>query len=403
MIRTYIFDADVAPARITETGSGSGLGAETRPFEDIAFDAAYQQILDSGNVLPMHCHPDWNRMFEPAGSRFVVLVDPAGGPAFAFSVERSRSRALPGQWLLRVRHFGDIRSGVLAAAGLAAVAHLASCQKHLLRVYLEVFCPFADVRSSIARSAQEHGFRRSQPQSTGYESTLALKLDKSEEELFLSFSRSARRNIRAPAKKGLLIRPITDENHAERMSSLLAETLRRTGGSKQDKDWAKIIAFSRLHPDLSRVVGCFSTSATMPSDLLSFAWGCRHCDHATHTAAASTRTPGCNMPLSYATTWDLIQWAKHHGATWFDFGGVTSCKPDTDDSLEGISDFKRFFTTQTIQVGEEWTFEPSHLKGQLARLIGKTAGWAHRWVNRSSSGYRSPQDVQNVAPASLQG
>lgn len=244
-----------------------------------------------------------------------------------------------------------------------------------------MFSANAEVRQGIGHSASQHGFIRTRPPSTGYENTLALDLAKSDADLFLGFSHSARRNIRAPAKKGLAISSITEGKYAQRMASLLHETLGRTGGAQQGQDWNRVIAFSNAHPALSRIAGCFSPDSDLPEALLSFAWGCNHGDHATHTAAASTRTPGSNLPLSYATTWDLILWAKQHGVQWFDFGGITPGALGAADKLGGISDFKRFFSSQTVQVGEEWTLEPSKLKARLSQCIGKTAHWVHRLVS----------------------
>lgn len=328
--------------------------------------------------LPLQDQPDWLKVFATADGHLVVLRDPAGRPAFAFSVGLSRSRALPGHWLMRVHHYGATDSVALATAGVAELARLAARQKHLLRLYLGVFSANQEVRRGIGRCAASLGFVRSQTPSTGYENTLALHLGKSEEDLFRGFSHSARRNIRAPAKKGLQIRPVTSALYADRMAALLQETLARSGGSRQAQDWHKLIAFSADYPELSRITGCFSADSDGPQSLLSFAWGCHHGDHVTHTVAASTRQPGSNLPLSYAIAWDLILWAKRSGTQWFDFGGITPGSRGTGDNLGGISDFKRFFSTNVVNVGEEWTLEPSRMRANVSQFIGRTARWIDR-------------------------
>lgn len=356
--------------------------AQTTSLDDSACGRIHQELLSHGISLPLQDHPDWRKLFVTDRGHMVILRDAAGKPAFAFSVGLSRSRALPGHWLMRVQHYGATNSAAVASVGVAALAQLAIRQKNLLRAQLEVFSANQEVRKGIGQSASSLGFSRSQPPSTGYAKTLALNLAKSEEDLFLGFSRSARRNIRAPAKKGLEIRLITSAMYAERMSALLQETFARTGGSRQFHDWRKRIEFSNAHPGLSRITGCFPKGCDEPASLLSFAWGCNHGDHVTHTSAASTRQPGSNLPLSYAIAWDMILWAQKNGAKWFDFGGITPGSFGTGDGLGGVSDFKRFFSSNVINVGEEWTLEPSKFKGRVSQLIGNTA----RWIERLSPG-----------------
>jgi|GEM_PF-1899033 len=353
----------------------SNLVAEVLALDDNRRDCVHQELLDAGIALPMQHQPSWERAFNISSGYLVLLRDEVGRPVYAFSARFSRSRALPGQRLLRVSHYGATHSADAAATGIAALAKLASRQKHLLRVYLEVLSANQKVRQSIAQSALAHGFVRQHPQRTGYAHTLMIDLSRSSEAIFQGFSRSARRNILAPEKRSLTIRPVTLELYADRMSALLQETLDRTGGVQQGFDWRRIIDYSNTYPALSRISGCFDDTISGPDALLSYAWGCHHGNYATHAVAASTRVPGSNLPLSYATAWDLIQWARINGAQWFDFGGVTLSPPEQENSLAGISSFKRFFTSNEVDVGEEWTLEPSLLKAKMARLVGKTAQW----------------------------
>ena len=68
------------------------------------------------------------------------------------------------------------------------------------------------------------------------------------------------------------------------------------------------------------------------------------------------------------------RWAKSQGVTWFDFGGITvGTQGDPDDPLGGISDFKRYFSRDVVEVGEERVFEPRRLRAGLARGIGTGA------------------------------
>jgi lipid II:glycine glycyltransferase (peptidoglycan interpeptide bridge formation enzyme) len=81
------------------------------------------------------------------------------------------------------------------------------------------------------------------------------------------------------------------------------------------------------------------------------------------------------MPLAYPLAWDVIRWAKRIGARSFDFGGITlGTHGDDEDRLGGISDFKRYFTTERARVGQEWILEPHPLKAAVAHAM--TSGYA---------------------------
>ena len=119
------------------------------------------------------------------------------------------------------------------------------------------------------------------------------------------------------------------------------------------------------------MIGLFAPNDNGPSGLLAFAWGCVNGNYVTYDAGASTRNHDLgNMPLAYAPLWDLIAWAKRIGATWFDFGGVsTTTAAPTDDPLGGISDFKRFFCERIVDVGEDWILEPRPIRAMIARTF----------------------------------
>ena len=76
--------------------------------------------------------------------------------------------------------------------------------------------------------------------------------------------------------------------------------------------------------------------------------------------------------------WDLIVWAKRIGASWFDLGGVTAGSVGSGDPVGGISDFKRLFSKQMIDVAEDWEFEPRPVPARLATLVSAGAGWLSR-------------------------
>ena len=67
-----------------------------------------------------------------------------------------------------------------------------------------------------------------------------------------------------------------------------------------------------------------------------------------------------------------MRWAKRVGAEWFDFGGITpGTQADPTDPLGGISDFKRYFGTDVVTVGEEWVFVPRPVRAAIAGMVAK--------------------------------
>ncbi len=342
------------------------------PFSEV-WQRAERSLLNAGRALPLSHRSLWNQHMHPRNAMGLCLRDGRRQPVQAWAVLGDRCRVMPGHQILRVQRYGANHDAASLRTGLRAMQALCLSTPRVLRLEFGVFSREAAVHETVAEAASALGWRPWTPPRHGYARTLALDLGPDEDALMAGFSRSARRNIRAPAKSGLHLAPVTSTDCAPRLDALLAETFARTGGDAPDCDWAQVIAFSRAHPGLSRISGCWADPRQHPSDLLSFAWGCHHGDHVAHTSAASTRQHDSNLALSYATSWDLIQWARREGCLWFDFGGVTEGQLGSADRLGGISDFKRFFGGEPVTVGSEWVFEPSPWKARLADAVSTIA------------------------------
>jgi lipid II:glycine glycyltransferase (peptidoglycan interpeptide bridge formation enzyme) len=104
---------------------------------------------------------------------------------------------------------------------------------------------------------------------------------------------------------------------------------------------------------------------------VSFAWGINHGSHVTYEAGASARRKDVgNFPLGYAPMWDLVTWAKESACRWFDFGGITSGdRSSQDDPFGGISSFKRSFSDEVVEVGEEWALHPNPVRTSIASFL----------------------------------
>lgn len=307
-----------------------------------------------------------------ADTPLFVARAPDGSPLAAARVGIANSRALPGHRLYRLHRF----TAASAASGrplLDAVTAAALDDTRCLRLDIELFDRDPAVRRALAEALAALGFRKGTPRS--YTHTLAVELDKSEEDVFAALGGRARRGVRAPEKKGLQLRVVETPDLAPRIARLLAETFDRRDTRPPEYPWPEIIAYSREEPSRSRVCGLFDAQATGEQSLVGFAWGCVHGTYGTFEAGASSRAPAYrSVSLGYAPIWDLIRWARGAGATWFDLGGVTAGTHGADDDpIGGISDFKRFFSEAVVEVAEEWTLEPSPARARLARMLSAAA------------------------------
>src|SRR5262249_28280141 len=154
-------------------------------------------------------------------------------------------------------------------------------------------------------------------------------------------------------KRGLEVRPITEVSLATR----LVELTHRSGSIDSPRPWAQIIRLSASNPEVSRIVGLFDTRHAEPDALLAFAWGCLHGSYVSYEDGARARSSELgDYSLGSAPLWDLIVWANEQtDASWFDLGGITT---DAAGAVVG-SELKRYFSRAVIDVGEDWSLEPS--------------------------------------------
>ena len=331
-------------------------------------EEAERELLSRGVPLPLPHRAVWAR-FRPAADFWFVLVrDGAGQCVGGFMLEVNTSRALPGHLLVHSERFGDSLRAELVAPAMRALAALMRGDHRILRLDIEVFAPDPTRRQVLGAALAAAGLR-SAPLRRSYTETLTGDLLPSDEEHLAALSVNTRRHIRAIHKRPVVLRRIEDPALAPRLDVLLGETIQRTGGDHQSRDWQWKIALSQAAPHQSRLIGLFRTEAEGPESLLAFAWGCCHGEYAHYDAAGSTRPADLKMSFSYALMWDLMCWARQNGARWFDFGGITHGRMGSDDPLGGISDFKRHFGNAVQRVGEGWVLEPHAFRASLARGV----------------------------------
>jgi hypothetical protein len=329
-----------------------------------------QDLLDAGIRLPLFHRWPWAECSRKGTYRLVVVRDASNNILGAASVRIDPSRVLPGHKFVRVLQFGHALPETAWDPLIAAVKKAVQSDPRVLRLSIGVFS--RNRRDDIGSLLKKHGFKKL-PQPHSYRYTLTLDLQPSEEEILAGLHKTARKNLREAEKAKLFVTPLTESIYADRIASLQREAMSRTGGNAEALDTDAVLELSRLHPHLSRVVGLFPSAVDLdPKNLLGFAWGCMHGDHAEYRAAGTVRLPDRNIAVSYPLLWELMIWARHEGAIWFDLGGVT-LDDSASDPLRGISNFKRYFSRNLEEVGEEWTLEPHPARARLATVLGHLA------------------------------
>jgi GNAT acetyltransferase-like protein len=320
-----------------------------------------------GFAIPLPSRAAWGRLLGGRLHRHAIAIDGAGSYGATLGFSLTPTRALPGHQILRLEAVGDAYG---TAAGRALVGHAAQyAREHfrILRVVVELECREDSAREKLRTTLRESGFTPG-PAERVAPYTLALELSPDEGTLLAGLGRSTRQNVRNAEKHGLQLETLSDPELSDRMNELLGASLTRTGGQVERVEWRTIMELSKALPQRSRLIGAFHGDTRDSAALVGFAWCMHHGDRAEYSHGASARLPGVRLPILYPVLWDLIVWAKREGAQWFDFGGITQGSAGSADALGGISDFKRGFSKQEIDFGEEWVLEPSPAKARIARL-----------------------------------
>ncbi len=361
--------------RLDVVGAVNGHGLTVHVTYDDRFDRerCVRELASIGIRQPLPHRASWLDITYAHRTMFLCVRDRAGRARFGMGVDIHDVRVPPGHHVWRVRRLGRAPDQSLLDASLITLADMAREQRHLLRLEIQLFDSDLDADGRTANVLEALDFRRN-PKPLMYERTVAVDLRPEPETILASFHRTARQNIRGPAKKGLVLAPITDVGQAERLDDLGRKTFARTGGVYQPQEWERIIELAQRRPDDARLIGLFRTDHTGPRALLAYAAAYAHGDHVEYAGAASARPPDLKVSLGYAPAWDLIQWARRTGARWFDFGGITAgTTNDKKDRCGGISDFKRMFSTRTVRCSEEWIWERSQIRGKVVGFVRRGA------------------------------
>lgn len=328
---------------------------------------------NKGYTLP-HQYVSWCLHSHPETWRWCRVVDDQGHLLTGFAFRIEKSQAMVGAKIARVERFGR---SLHYQPGLDPGDLLKQCLKlipRLIRFSIEIFDEDETRRLALSQNIKAAG-ATPPPFLRQYTQTLFVDLKESDEVLMASFSKNTRRDISAVQRRGGSIKMIDQPNYLSRMKDLLAGSFQKTGATIPPNVDLEAVYRDAQGGKNSLLKGVFLPQRTPPRDLVAFVWARLHGDLVTYDLGASERSEDIgNTPLAHALMWEMFQWARLRGASVVDLGGITPIETSPDHPTQGISAFKRRFSTDQRTVGAEFWFEPNNLLGQMAK--------GSRWLAR---------------------
>lgn len=273
--------------------------------------------------------------------------DPSGRPAAQYAVYVARSRLYGGFALGSVPRMGRAISDEEERFAMGALKLLCA-EAGLMTLRLQPLRLEPGALDAFEKRASGEGYTRVTPNDVTR--TLILDVKQTPEEFLGGLRSKTRSAFKHRSRDDIVLEPITDLALANRCRDLEREALKRTGGGEPSFDFGTHIHLARENPDRALALGLFLKKR--PGDLLAFSTAVRHGSLAEYCAAGSAFDAELRaIPFNYFLIWELFCWARAHGATQLDLGGVTPGGPD--DPLEGISRFKRYLCDNELEVGRE--------------------------------------------------
>lgn len=169
---------------------------------------------------------------------------------------------------------------------------------------------------------------------------LMFPLVKSEEEIFAEMKSKTRYNIRLAQKKGIIVRPVANENEEAQFLELLLATARRKNISFHKKEYyQKFIQFFSQEKGTTLVA--VKDGRVLAGSVIVFY------ENTAYYVHGGSSDEGRNAMAPHLLQWEQIRMAKTRGCTQYDFGGVSIQKSVTGKDWGGITRFKQGFAPST--------------------------------------------------------
>lgn len=203
-----------------------------------------------------------------------------------------------------------------------------------------------------AEALRQAGFRPS-PHSLQPPRTVALEIDREEEEILAAMKQKTRYNIRLAARKDVEVHASDD---LDAFIEMMAVTGERDAFGVHAGDYYRR-AYELFHPQGMAELLIASYQGKPLAGLMVFARGKR----AWYLYGASNNHERNRMP-TYLIQWEAIRWAKAKGCTSYDLWGVPDFDEDVleaqfsdrSDGLWGVYRFKRGFGGQVLRAESAW-------------------------------------------------
>jgi len=191
--------------------------------------------------------------------------------------------------------------------------------------------------------------------------TLVWPLEDRQETMIAKLPQKIRVKFRHSGLQRVRIKRLTEPKYIERCREATNVSRRKTGAPETQYDFEAVFSLARWMPNRARVVGLFLEDR--PQELLAYAIGLDHGDHAEVSAAGALLDPDLrSMPFNYFLFAELAEWARSQGHAFLDLGGITEGGPQ--DPLQGITRFKRSLSQEEVEIGREmsYVFQPRWLR-----------------------------------------
>ncbi len=196
--------------------------------------------------------------------------------------------------------------------------------------------------------AAQGGYKLAPPM--GITRTMILDLEPTAEALAAKMGQKTRSKFRHATRDKMELRVLTDSRYIAACREATNEARRRSGSTDTPYDFEAAFALAKAHPERAQVIGLFLKDK--PETLMAYVIGFCNGTRAEYASAGSfSNSELRSMPFNYFLFWELANWARAHGATQMDMGGITEGGPN--DPLQGVSRFKRSIATQELEVGRE--------------------------------------------------
>jgi hypothetical protein len=304
--------------------------------------------------------------FRKVWVRQVISGSPLG-----FSLSMSRSRRVPWARIARLEQVGDPYFAAHAARFAKLLKNAVRNVGAVMRVEVRVLHRESSVRQALITAMHSEGGVLSRTPSY-YRHTHLLDVTCSAAEMFGRLPSVARRRIRQPINRGLLLRENAVRNDdVGRLLELMHSAFSRTSGGFDRARSERDILASIREPAHRPLFTLEDAERSDSNRIVSFALGADNGDHVTYTHGASERSAGLGgLPLGYAPIWAMAEWGIRRGVRWIDLGGISLAEGE-NVALSGITSFKRQFGGVDAQVADEVTLVMRPSSVSVERLIGR--------------------------------